>query len=501
MKKYVFLLLQQCCVIIVSAQLSGGEFRSLAIQQDSIRKLHWNNAQYDKAREAIRKTLEAYNTLNNRQTKALYKNSLISGYYNMACAYSLERKQDSALHYINLMVANGFNNYKNLMADTDFDAIKESGKFKELTNRLREENDYNFIRKKYPDFTIPEILIKLAEPVIVTRIKDSINAGFAIGVIDGDKSSMAFYGLKSLETKEKVDKNTLFEIGSVTKTFTALLLADLVVNKELSLADSVRKFLPGTVAKNMGPVGGIKLISLATQRSGLPRNLVGSSGDYIQEIAKGTMGQFYDSLKKIDPRTNAGNKMYSNAGFELLGHILELKSGQTYETLLQNRICNPIGMPNTHVHITEKDKSSAATGYANNTNSGVMLQPASYFYNNFSPSSGSIVSTLPDMMKYLDVLLYPEKNKNLSAAINLCLKAYGGDPYMRQNANALAWGRLYDADIMNIVFDHDGGTQGFSAWVMFSADLHRGIVLLSNTNFGEYYNEFRRIAYQLLHNK
>lgn len=349
--------------------------------------------------------------------------------------------------------------------------------------------------------SVAEKLLQWATTELRTALNDSLVAGFAIGVIDHNQSATGYYGFSSIANKKRVDSSTAFEVGSISKTFTALLLAQLVADGSVTLADSIRLLLPPDIAAGLGKAGKINLVSLATHRSGMPRNLIGATGDYTKEVGKGTLPQFYDSLSKIDPTQNEGNKLYSNAGFELLGNVLQSKTGKSYATLLEQGITTKLGMTNTTLYF-DRQKQYAATGYQFSADSVQKLSPTVYFYNNFSAASGGVTSTLPDMMKYLSFLLQPSRHTTLSSAAEICLKAYGGDPFFRKNANALAWGRNYDRQVRNIIYDHDGGTSGFTAFILFNQDIQRGVVLLANTKFsGRYYNMFIGALYRILYNK
>ena len=106
---------------------------------------------------------------------------------------------------------------------------------------------------------------------VQSRIDNGINPGIVIGVIEGDNTQFASFGVKSVVSKEPVDKNSVFEIGSISKTFTGIILADMALKKQLSLEDPLQKFLPEGVTAPTRNSEEIRLVQMANHTSALPR--------------------------------------------------------------------------------------------------------------------------------------------------------------------------------------------------------------------------------------
>ena len=145
-----------------------------------------------------------------------------------------------------------------------------------------------------------------------------------------------------------VDGDTVFEIGSVTKVFTGLLLAEAVSRNELKLKDPISRFLPASVKVPERNGRQITLLDLATHTSALPRlpdNLVPKDAE--NPYADYTVEQMYAFLRDFKPTRDIGSEYeYSNFGAGLLGHVLALQAGMNYEALVRDRICRPpAGIP------------------------------------------------------------------------------------------------------------------------------------------------------------
>jgi CubicO group peptidase (beta-lactamase class C family) len=189
------------------------------------------------------------------------------------------------------------------------------------------------------------------------------NVGMVIGLVDEHGSGVFGAGKLDDGTEQEVTGDTVFEIGSITKTFTALLLQDMVERGEMKPDDPVSKYLPKSV--RMPERGGneITLLNLAAQDSGLPFNANNLS---IAEdpFADYTARKLYEFLAGYTLTNNPGAKFeYSNLGMGLLGHVMALKEGTNYESLVVDRICRPLHMNSTCITLTPEMKTRLARGH------------------------------------------------------------------------------------------------------------------------------------------
>src|SRR5580692_3228890 len=201
--------------------------------------------------------------------------------------------------------------------------------------------------------------------VIADRVDGSRAVGIVVGVIDEKGRQVAAAGKVSLDGTQQPDGDTVYEIGSVTKVFTSLILADMIEKGEVKPDDPVSKFLPATVKVPSRNGRQITLLDLSMQVSGLPRlpdNL--KPADPANPYADYNAAKLYDFLSRYSLTRDPGEKYeYSNLAVGLLGHALALKVGMSYEELVRQRILAPLGMDSTAITLSAGEKKRLAPGY------------------------------------------------------------------------------------------------------------------------------------------
>jgi len=191
------------------------------------------------------------------------------------------------------------------------------------------------------------------QAILQRRIdQEKQSLGMVVGFVSLQGRRIISDGHMAESDPRQPDGNTIFEIGSISKVFTALLLADLVERGELSLNDPISKFLPTSVKAPHWNGKEITLVDLATHTSGLPRlpdNL--NPQDIENPYADYSVQQLYEFLSRYQLTRDIGTQYeYSNLGFGLLGQLLSLKSGMNYETLVTTRIAQPLQMQRALLH-------------------------------------------------------------------------------------------------------------------------------------------------------
>jgi CubicO group peptidase (beta-lactamase class C family) len=208
--------------------------------------------------------------------------------------------------------------------------------------------------------------------------------------------------------------SSIFEIGSVTKTFTATLLADLAREGVVAFDDPVQRHLPDGVRL---PVRGreITLEELASHRSGLPRLpkgllLPALTRDRRDPYAKLDDARLAEAVSATRPRREPGRKIaYSNYAMGLLGHVLALRAGTSYEGLVRSRICEPLGLRDTWIEIPERERGRLATGH---TWRG---RPTSPWHLAALAGAGGLRSTAADVLAFLDLHTARSQSPRLAA--------------------------------------------------------------------------------------
>ena len=190
---------------------------------------------------------------------------------------------------------------------------------------------------------------------IRTRVDEGLTTGIAVGFFDADGVTYFGYGATGLADEATPGELTVFEIGSISKVFTGILLADMVLRGEMKLDDPIEKYLPDGVTAPRFDGASITLGSLSDHSSGLPPMPDNMPADnYEDPAAVYTFEQLYAALGEVELTRPVGEQYeYSNFGAGLLGHLLELATGKSYDRLVRERITSLLGMPDTRIVLTK----------------------------------------------------------------------------------------------------------------------------------------------------
>jgi CubicO group peptidase (beta-lactamase class C family) len=319
--------------------------------------------------------------------------------------------------------------------------------------------------------------------IVKPRVDSGRSAGIVAGVLDHGARRVVAYG--SSGSSRPLDGDTVFEIGSITKVFTAALLADMVARHEVSLDDPISKYLPAGVKAPTRGGRSITLVDLATQSSGLPRlpdNL--APKDPSNPYADYTVEKLYDFLSHYELTRDIGERYeYSNLGVGLLGHLLARRAGTSYEELLTKRILQPLGMRDTAITLSPLLKERLAIGH----DGGGRAAP-----NWDLPTlagAGGLRSTVNDLLKFVEANAGANANADTGAggAGADGLRAALRDAQRVRRATGmpnmdigLAW-HVFHKFGVDLVW-HNGGTGGYHSWLGFLPGLSVGAVVLSNSS-------------------
>ncbi|MBS1688730.1 MAG: beta-lactamase family protein [Bacteroidetes bacterium] len=295
--------------------------------------------------------------------------------------------------------------------------------------------------------------------------------GLSIGILKDGKIATYEYGETKRDNKQLPGNKTIFEIGSVTKTFTATLLAWYVNEKKLSLSDPITKYLPDSVAANPA-IQSITVQMLSNHTSGLPPlpdNLVLNGPDSLNPYKYYSKDMMYSWLKTCSLQSKPGEAYaYSNFATALLGNILEDISHKSYEQMVREIICKPLNMQNTILHLTTTQEKDFVHVYNEEGNS----TPAWDFVA-FAPA-GALHSTVSDLLLYAQANMKNGTDK-LSKAMSLTHKI----TYDKTPKVALGWHIMETAN--QPIYWHNGGTYGSSSYLAFQPSRQIAVVILSNS--------------------
>ncbi|MGB1210275.1 MAG: serine hydrolase [Lacinutrix venerupis] len=307
---------------------------------------------------------------------------------------------------------------------------------------------------------------------IQSRINNQINVGIVVGFIDGDDVEYYSFGKTALKNGTTINENTVFEIGSISKTFTTTLLALKVNSGEMNLEDPISKYLPKDVKTPTRNGKEITLKNLATHTSGLPKlpsNLMQTdpNNPYVDYTYK----DLYSFLSNHELTVDIGSVTdYSNVGMGLLGHILELQSGKTYEELVIEHIANPLKMNDTRLVFTKAMKNRLAKGHAG------LVETSNWDIITLG-GAGGIRSSVSDMVKYIQANINSDNvDSKLHNAMSLAHQSAYKNPEQKVEM-ALGWFIEGGKFLM-----HNGATGGYSAMAALDKEAKKGVVVLTNSN-------------------
>jgi len=320
---------------------------------------------------------------------------------------------------------------------------------------------------------------------IKERVDNGESVGVVVGIIGSNGAREYFsYGSFSMSNNKPVNEYSIYEIGSITKVFTGVLLADLVENKIVNLDDPVEKYLPSGVKVPEKNGKKITLVSLASHTSGLlkmPLNF--NPVDYTNPYADYTVKQMYEFLEYCVLFSEIGKKYsYSNLGMGLLGHVIELIHEKDYEQIVRERICNTLGMNSTFINIPTELRSNFVKGH---TKDG----ETSYWNVQTLSGAGALRSPADDMLTFIGANLGIRKS-TLTPAMNMSHKVRAKSEKMKIG---LGW-HIKPGKSGDIIW-HNGGTGGFRTFCGFVKEKKIGVVVLSNMNIS-----FDDVGFHLLDN-
>ena len=312
--------------------------------------------------------------------------------------------------------------------------------------------------------------------ILTERLKGfDHRVSIVVGTIGPEGRRVVAHGSTGLNGKS-ASGDTIFEIGSISKVFTSLLLADMVERGEVALDDPVAKYLPEGVKVPQRAGRHITLHDLSSHRSGLPRmpsnfepkNPVNPYVDYPVE-------RLYAFLSGHELARDIGSEYeYSNLGAGLLGHALAHRAGMDYDRLLRERVLQPLGMTSTGIALAPALKAHLAAAHS----SMFRLAPTPVWdLTDAFAGAGAIRSSANDMLTFLAANLgYVKTPLSGAMARMLAVRRDTGTKFTA----GLGW-RLEPVPQIEVVW-HGGATYGSRSFAGFDPRSRTGVVVLSNYN-------------------
>lgn len=311
---------------------------------------------------------------------------------------------------------------------------------------------------------------KQVDSVAHAYIQKANTVGLSIGILKDGQISTYNYGETARGNNQLPTANTLFEIGSITKTFTATLLAYYANEGKVKLTDPITKYLPDSVKTNTA-LNAVTLLTLSNHTSGLariPENLQFDSASAANPYKNYNKKLLYAYLKTCKLNSTPGEQYaYSNLGVGLLGTILSQVSSKTFDQMVQEVTCNPLAMKNTVQHLSALQLAHFTKVYSQYGDATVAWDFDAL------AACGALHSTINDLLIYAKANMNAGTDK-LSKAFDLTHQI----TYSKDAKIALGW-HIILVDGVEYVF-HNGGTYGSSSFLAFNADKKLAVVVLSN---------------------
>lgn len=304
---------------------------------------------------------------------------------------------------------------------------------------------------------------------VTTYMSNKNVSGLSVGVIQNGNMFTYNFGETEKGNKKLPTNETIYEIGSITKTFTGIILANAIKEGKVKLTDDIRKYLNGDFSNLQFEEKPIQIVHLSNHTSRLPSEpkiYNTNKNPYDPEIAFDEK-IVTDILQHIKLDTIPGTKIeYSNFAVCLLGNILEKIYNQPYEQLLQKYIFEPNKMEQSKITFTDIDYKNYSQGY------DVEGNKTKYWRNKLAEPAGGIRSTTKDMLMYAKAQLEAKNETANWLSHQLTI----GD---KKRGKGLCWG-VSSTKKGYLVWSHDGGTDGFTSLCLIYPELNSAIILLTN---------------------
>lgn len=327
-------------------------------------------------------------------------------------------------------------------------------------------------------------------------MSDPHSVGLSVGVYQDGRSYTYNFGEVAKGSHQIPTRHTLYEIGSITKTFTGVLLAEAALEKRVNLDDDVRRYLDGSYPNLEFEGQPIKLFQLVNHTSRLPFTLPDHPELFkkpdFHELPKiltkieaaYTREDFYEDLHQVKLDKAPGTEFrYSNPAAQLLGFILEKLYGVPYEKLVQEKIARPLKMTETKLTLTDSERKRLAQGHYDDGSFALHVTPQ-------SQAAGGLYSSVSDMLKYVRFHL-----DETSEAVELSHRVTWGD--IRYYASGLNWQMNKTPGGHRRIWQ-SGGTFGFSSYCVVFPELRLGIVLLANESDQNSQGRLNEMANEIL---
>jgi serine-type D-Ala-D-Ala carboxypeptidase/endopeptidase len=347
----------------------------------------------------------------------------------------------------------------------------------------------NALLEQFKEIVFKQLSSNSSNKIAITN--SSIPVPIIVGVVTTNGTQVSGYGNVSSSNNTKVDRNTVFDIASIAKTFVTIVLADMIKQGLVNLDDPIEQYLP-TNKITLPSYNGhkITLEDLATHTSGLPDFPTGWTRNHSYSTQ-----QIYDFISNTTLSSEPGIKAdYSDIGMGLLGHILSLGTGVSFDQLVKDRILNVLAMDSTGmrmntsgISVPEDVKSRFAKGHIAGKEVNLEFIPETI------QSAGAMYSTTDDLLKYLSAnigLIQTKINDDMQET-HLIRHSFGhsleeSPDHKSPTEDYIGLGWTITTDFGKEVIWHTGSIDGYTSIIGFNPNTQIGLVILCGCDYRDF---------------
>ncbi len=315
-------------------------------------------------------------------------------------------------------------------------------------------------------FSFGQNISKKIDSIISDNYKKNPEVGISVGYINNNNEEYyTSYGNLNAESKIQINKNSLFEIASITKILTSNLIAQAVLDHKIKLDDYIDGFLPKEYILHQNLRNRIKISDLTSHQSGLPdidfaKLIEQDPQQPVNNVTAQTLAAIINNCSELK---DYGKYRYSTIGYTLLGQIVEKVYGKTYDEIIRAKIIKPLQMTNT----LTKDFNVKNRTTAHNPEGGIQ----EFFKWNITAPAGLVKSTASDMVRFLKAVLNKQTTVG-KAAIIMERVVY------KDEKREMGLGLNIVTDDKNTIYMKSGDSMGQSSIICYNRDKKWGIIIL-----------------------
>ena len=316
-------------------------------------------------------------------------------------------------------------------------------------------------------FTFGQNINQKIDSLIKDNFQKNPEIGISVGLIRNNEKYFTAYGNLNAETSVKIDKNSLFEIASITKILTSNLIAQAALDHTIKLDDYIDNYLPKDYVLHKNLRNKIKISDLASHQSGLPDVDFGKLVELNpqQPVSSVTQKTLADIINNCSELADYGKYRYSTIGYTLLGQIVEKVYGKSYDEIIRMKIIKPLQMNNTFTK--DFDVKNRTVGH--NPEGGIQ----EFFKWNITAPAGLVKSNASDMLLYLKEVLNKETTIGKAAILTENI-------FYKDEKREMGLGVSISTDDGDTLYLKSGDSMGQSSIICYNRVKNWGFIILLN---------------------